>query len=353
MKNRNGALDLLKFLFAVEVVCYHGFSDDKHFVSGYLATDFFFIVTGMLFARAVSAYQVPDAEIGADTLRFMKRKICSLLPNYYIAWFIAFAVMQLCAHSTLRQSFENLSRSYGELLFVSSSGMKDYFANGPMWYISAMLFALLLLYPLAKKFRDNFFYLIAPIIFLFLMGFSFQNYLALYQDERFGICSGRIIRAVMVICLGCICYKIAEWLARYQLTMQARLFLTLVEVSAYLAVFRFMDIGDKADKRAWLMLYVMAVGAVLSYAGTGIHSKYCNNKLSYWLGAYSYNCYLGHMAMLQIVYSYTRLPLWQKNILYLVLTAWNALFIMYVSKGLRYLWKKWKDKAVDICVKNA
>lgn len=343
MKNRNGALDLLKFLFAIEVVCYHGLSDANHFSSGYLATDFFFIVTGMMFARSVSATKVVDAEIGADTLRFMKRKVFGLMPNYYVAWIICFVVKQIYDHSTLHQCLENLSRSYGELLLVSSSGMKDYFANGPMWYISSMLFALLLLYPLAKKFGDNFSYLIAPVLSLFLMGFSFQNYEALYQDERYGVCSGTILRAVMIICFGCVCYKIAEKIARYKLTMQMRLFLTLVEVLAYLVTFRYMDIAERTDKRAWLIIYVMGVGAVLSYARTGIRSKHCDNKLSYWLGEYSYNCYLGHMAMLQITYSCTWLTGEQKNVLYLVLTALNALFIMYVSKLLRYLWKKRAD----------
>lgn len=231
MKNRNGALDILKFLFAVEVVFYHGDFGENHFRSGYLATDFFFIVTGILFARTAMRYQVPDAEIGKDTASFMKRKILNLMPNYYVAWVICFVIRQIHDQCGLRQSMVNFAKSYGELLLVSSTGMKDYMVNGPMWYISSMLFALLLLYPLAKKLKENFLYLAAPILFFFLMGFTFQNYEALYQDNRYGICSGTILRAVMMISLGCICYKIGEKLAAHTFSKGERIAISMADVS--------------------------------------------------------------------------------------------------------------------------
>ena len=113
MKNRNGALDILKFLFAVEVVFYHGDFGENHFRSGYLATDFFFIVTGILFARTAMRYQVPDAEIGKDTASFMKRKILNLMPNYYVAWVICFVIRQIHDQCGLRQSMVNFAKSYG------------------------------------------------------------------------------------------------------------------------------------------------------------------------------------------------------------------------------------------------
>lgn len=346
MKNRNGALDILKFLFAVEVVFYHGDFGENHFRSGYLATDFFFIVTGILFARTAMRYQVPDAEIGKDTASFMKRKILNLMPNYYVAWVICFVIRQIHDQCGLRQSMVNFAKSYGELLLVSSTGMKDYMVNGPMWYISSMLFALLLLYPLAKKLKENFLYLAAPILFFFLMGFTFQNYEALYQDARYGICSGTILRAVMMISLGCICYKIGEKLAARTFSKGERIAISVAELVIYLMIFGYMDVAERTNKLSWLLIYLMGAGATLTYSKAGYLTEYLDGNVATFLGEYSYNCYLAHWAMLQLVYSITWLTHAQKGVIYLVASAANALFVMYVSKGLRVGWKKLRGQRV-------
>ena len=48
-KKRNSLVELYRFLFAMWVVYYHGYfflPKDSHFSGGYIAVDFFFILTG-------------------------------------------------------------------------------------------------------------------------------------------------------------------------------------------------------------------------------------------------------------------------------------------------------------------
>ena len=50
------------------------------------------------------------------------------------------------------------------------SGMAGYRVNTVTWYISAMILAMLILYPLLIKYKDTFFFIIAPCLSIFLLG---------------------------------------------------------------------------------------------------------------------------------------------------------------------------------------
>ena len=102
MKKRSGNLDLLKFIFSLMIVLFHGknltTTDSYIFPGGNIAVEFFFVVSGVLMARAASTYEMQD-NLGKDTFVFMKHKISGLMPNYYIAFIIAFIVAHYDAAS--------------------------------------------------------------------------------------------------------------------------------------------------------------------------------------------------------------------------------------------------------------
>ena len=49
--------------------------------------------------------------------------------------------------------------------------------NTATWYISSMMIALFILYPLARKYKDNYIYIIAPAILLFVLTFTNSNHI--------------------------------------------------------------------------------------------------------------------------------------------------------------------------------
>ena len=64
MKKRSGNLDLMKFLFSLMIIMFHGknlaTTESYIFPGGSIAVEFFFVVSGVLMARAASTYKMQD-----------------------------------------------------------------------------------------------------------------------------------------------------------------------------------------------------------------------------------------------------------------------------------------------------
>lgn len=97
--SRDGPLDALRFLAALFIVLYHVaerapvslFSLSDAFGRGYLATDFFLMLSGYVLARTYGA-RVLNSDI--DTLTFLKRRVQRIWPPHLVmlALFVAFFV---------------------------------------------------------------------------------------------------------------------------------------------------------------------------------------------------------------------------------------------------------------------
>lgn len=57
----------------------------------------------------------------------------------------------------------------GELLLLGILGY-DMVVNISWWYLSGMLFVLMILYPIAKKYKEKYIYYISPLILFIFLG---------------------------------------------------------------------------------------------------------------------------------------------------------------------------------------
>ncbi len=97
--SRDGPLDALRFLAALFIVLYHVaerapvslFTISPAFGRGYLATDFFLMLSGYVLARAYGP-RMQGADVGA--LTFLKRRVMRIWPAHLVmlALFVAFFV---------------------------------------------------------------------------------------------------------------------------------------------------------------------------------------------------------------------------------------------------------------------
>ena len=165
-QKRNGELDFFKLLFCIVVISFHsGYfiqSENGYFKGGSIAVDFFFVVSGVMMARN-AAKKAYEENLGIDTFEFMKKKILRFMPDIYVAWVIAFVVKHWHFVSW-KQVVKDLFASIWELLFLTNTGIvgyspndASYLSNDATWYISAMILSMLLLWPLLRKYKENFF----------------------------------------------------------------------------------------------------------------------------------------------------------------------------------------------------
>ncbi len=168
---RNGSIDFWKFIFSVLILLYHSrsFAQAKEslFIGGAIGVEFFFIVSGVFLASSEESSKETQTSLGQDTFQFMKKKILSFMPDIYIAWGIAFVVEHLnkfSFHDIIRDGITSI----WELLFLTEAGFTGYISNRVTWYISAMLLAMLFIFPLMRKYGETFYYIIAPLTLIFL-----------------------------------------------------------------------------------------------------------------------------------------------------------------------------------------
>lgn len=181
INNRNRTIDFLKFIFAFIIAVYHGTNKlsggkNQYFQNGRLGVEIYFLFTGYL--MVVSFTKCKDIEnIGRETFLFLKRKILRLFPNVYIAWLISFSLVHIFTQrKDIMKICLDFIKALPELLLISHSGISWKHYNIPMWYLSVMLISVTIIFPLMLKYKDVFFYIIAPIVFLALMGYLFQTY---------------------------------------------------------------------------------------------------------------------------------------------------------------------------------
>jgi len=338
MEKRNGNIDFWRFIFSLVMVCFHmrgRIFGGGYFQLGYLAVDFFFIVSGIMMAASSSKYLSNSFSVGKNTVAFMKKKVLNLMPNYYIAWIIAFSVIHIQECSGKEEIYLDLQKSLGELLLLRMAGVRGYFSNGPTWYLSAMLLAMLILFPLLLRYKENFYYIVAPTGFIFLFGLLYRNFNTIAVDSVMGIFDVQFLRAIMDILLGCVCYHISQLIKEKHFSTMATIFLSVCEVGI-LGLSVFIMVFSKNKEYDWELLWLFAIGLTISYSQRSVISKVFAHKIWNWLGVFSYNLYLGHWAV-TICVRKMQCTANICSIIYLVGCVLSALFIMYLSKLLRTL----------------
>ena len=176
VNKRNQMIDLARIIFCLAVVSNHWNSmvngSESVYITtryGYLSVEFFFVVSGYLMAAGLKKYQ--NISIGLATGKNLLSKYKHILPYYWIAWILGMIAQHLSSTVTIQQIAKDAIRSVPAFLGLEMLGVPLYQANGPTWYISAMLVAILVTFPLLYKFKEKYSGLIAPIISIF--GYSY------------------------------------------------------------------------------------------------------------------------------------------------------------------------------------
>jgi len=340
-------MDLLKFIFAVIIVFFHGCKNlpgmPPYFINGRLAVEFFFIVSGCLMAASAKRYTADEeTSVWRQTGSFIGHKIARLSPDVFIAWFIAFYVMVIIpgkdglVHRFLSGVFE-----FFFLRLAGFTGQTQ--VNGAVWYISAMLLAMAVLFPLLVRKRDLFMNWLAPLAAIFLYGYiavRFEGFPG--STDWGGFATKGMIRALAGLCLGAVCYSIAQKLASWKLRLFGKL---CVSIAAFLsfAYVIYILFGRKHSMFDFVLVVMLALGITLVFSGSGIdilgHMPSAVNRFVSFLGDFSMDLFLSHSywsrQLDRVLPQYSGKSL---LLAYLIVVLINALLLMIVSKLLRKAW---------------
>ena len=329
MKQRNATIELMRFLFASSVVLFHiagtlwnrklilFSSGDLRltlFRNGSIGVEFFFLVSGFLMAKSIYRRQTAEQSgalqpepVGVETIRFLWGKVKSLWPYYLPACAIG-CLLFLVTNEDLHLGW--FVPYLPSLFFLQETGLSDASFTGlPSWYISSMLLAMAVLYPLCRKFYFSFTSLFGLLLGILMTGALIQlnGNLAGTGQDWWAITFACNFRALGEVALGTVCYEASRRLSQRSFSTGRRILFSLLQVAGYgLAFFYACCYTDR--RFSGQVLLVLAVAITLSFSEVGYfaqrkqHGK--PNRLFLYLGALSLPIYLLQIFLIRLVSFY-------------------------------------------------
>lgn len=242
---RNSLIEFLRFFFALNVVKNHGYFpyQGPYFTPGRISVEFFFILSGYLFAKSI--YKYKEGNVGKNIWRMLSKKLLTLGVPLAIGLAFNIAYVFVCPD------------------FVTSIW-------GYMWYVHEMLIVFIVYILLRKLIQnDKVFWITVASIGVISFGFHSINmfYTWGYFRAFFAISFGMIVAKIPPV------KKENHWFAIALFVVSSILILRLM-------LFNF---GFKEDELLNLFLY-----PILVYSAFQIN---CDNKVFNYLGSLSFGLY--------------------------------------------------------------
>ena len=164
--------------------------------------------------------------------------------------------------------------------------------NSIEWYISVMLFSMLLLYPLLRRNYSLFVHVLAPAFALGTLGWMTHTYHSLTEVSVWtGLCFKSMLRGNAEIALGTTAFEITRTLDQKALNKAQKVFLSLLE-GAFLflsVLFMAMTVSDHYQVFCLAPLFVLVV---LAFSSQTACPEIFTRPVVFYLGRLSLPLYL-------------------------------------------------------------
>ncbi len=328
-KKKNNAIEFYRFLFSCVIFVLHsrqygGFGNEPgHFGGGYLAVEFFLIVSGLLAAKGIearmkaeqvlrAALKMQDSEDSQPAQKSKDSKesvfsklrrfapvrafvglfsdLCSrylrLYPDYILSILLLLVVRRALAAGFC--PVFAFKEGMADILAIQIFG-RSYTINGQLWFVSGLIWASLLANFLFRLNAKIYAYIIAP---LFLAGFSAASWINfgtvdLTKNEL--MFPWAFARCFAMLGLGATLSRLKFNPSRVR-TLKAKL-LGLLEIPLLAAAIAIMYYS-RHSYWDYVCLILLALLTICAFSGAGVLSRILDNPFSGGLGAISYSMYL-------------------------------------------------------------
>lgn len=170
-----------------------------------------------------------------------------------------------------------------------------------VWYLSAMLLSMLILYPLAVKFKNSY-GVICLVLAIFGIGYLVRIHngsIADFRTKDCGLLYYGMLRGLCETALGAACYQMSKYISK-TIASSYKLFLTLIKYAGYIisVVYVFSGISNKYEP---IVLIIMTGCLVLTASEVTYNIPY--NKFTAFCGGFSLPLYLFHSVVLRCISS--------------------------------------------------
>jgi len=339
-KDRNYAIEFYRFLFACIVYILHvrgngNFNGPNgQFNGGYLAVEFFFILSGFLMAGQLKrATKLLENGTSPEIIssKYFSYKYKKLMPQYWLSIVVLILVDNIVFDNFSIKSaiLKGIPEILAIQLFWRPNGI-----NGQLWFVSALIWASYFVFYLLLKHRDFALHIFFPVFILVSFGFIYKNvgYLDLVDNSKFYLAP--FVRAFSEISFGCILYDLYIQIKSYSFNFAFMSGIELCLISIILIVMW----RTRRDYKDFIMVFVLGGHILITMLCKGILSRILNHKIFGYLGSISYSMYVNQLIIQRITkHYYSIYPFWIVTVCGIFATLIyslivNRLFTYFIKK---------------------
>ncbi len=336
MAKRNSYLDVMKFLFSIIIILYH---TDVFFFGGYIVVEAFFMISGYFMMKSLGKSNSEDS-LGVATASFVAKKYKSiiffLIPSAIIGCIAYIYIMPRDTKDVILQAVLMIF----ELAPMQVAGFTGFYTTGVAWYLSAMLLSLLIVYPLARKFKDTFSLVACPLASVLIYGFLMYNAGNMDVPNSWinNMFNTGLLRGVAGLSAGCFLYECAERLSERKVCIGSRIFFTLLEIAGWGYCVYIMHEYPKSMYDAAL-IFIMFGLLLIGINRYSLLSCLIQFKWTRHLATVSTVVYLNHYYWSKFLTAqYPQLSQSTHLALYLALIAVSSALVYGVGRLMMYIW---------------
>ena len=307
MAQRNAVVDLLRMVFAFIIVLHHLWIQADFRICGYLAVDFFFLVSGYMVIMSCRRNQENGKEIG--TIRYCAHKFMSFLPYLIFAEVVAGIISGAVSFDKYDDFPRACEAVWDHLKNILCLSMLNFYRGDVTWYLSALMISTAILYPIIRRSKVVFPRFVAPVIGVVLV------ILILVETGRinapstimYGFVKTGLVRGLGEMCLGIFAFELIGMTKRFSFNKENIVF-GIIEIGCYLAVLIciFAINPGKVNREVFefLMVVLLFVALTITLSNRSITYEWvqkwpwaCNNSTV--LATGSLLIYLNHTYLIE------------------------------------------------------
>lgn len=201
-----------------------------------------------------------------------------------------------------------------------------------------------MLFPLARKYKESFFYLGAPVIFIFLFGLTYGTipHFQSYATPILTITNVGMVRAIMELSAGCFVFILVKELKKSSWNSVMRSALSVLEVLIFGALIAYYSSGSHYNKIDWYAILLISAGVTITQTNLCYSAAIIRGRFFEFLGKLSFDLYLGHRfwsLLISKMAVFSNLTYMQKIPVYLVLSFCTAGLIMGGGKMINMIFQ--------------
>ena len=327
----NSSINVWKFIFSVLIVILHinvVFNTGK--LQGmYIFADWFYVFAGYTLAKRIEKID-KNADTFVESCIIIKDRLKSILPYYFVSCTIAL-IMKLNLGIIKIENSYSIHRIVYEYLLLDMTPIDTIKLTDTSWFLSAMWMALVIIVPLAVKFRRHFFRF-SIIIYILIFMYFYNNSLGIYGPGTWTKIGYKgFYRAIADISIGTFAYELSHIIdyfskkirINYMINNIISIFLSIVITVAYIMIIRYVCNNDNGDFYYYIPFIFSILIMLQMYINNYIFIG--DNVFSQFLGKISMILFMNHSYYMNIIQELHKdYTLYQKihySILYTIITT--------------------------------